>query len=164
MPLPSTEDYISDNSNIVPAKLIASTAKKANPVVTADSPAAPIVLTLPPIDTATIQAQPVVALTMAQFDTKMKFIIKDWIYSDVNHPVGKALNDQYIHTYIAFQEMDPTVIQRLDFESKAATTNIPAIRKNLPEQYIIKIRNTVEYIQYLEATGNDALADDPTTW
>ena len=26
------------------------------------------------------------------------------------------------------------------------------------------VRNTIEYIQYLEATGNEALADDPTQW
>ena len=98
---------------------------------------------------------------MAQFDTEMKFIIRDWVYSNVNHPVGKALYDEYIHSYVAFQAMDPTVIQRLDFESRAPTANTPAIRKKLPEYYVIMIRNTIEYIQYLEATGDEALADDP---
>ena len=60
--------------------------------------------------------------------------------------------------------MNPTSIHRLDFESKAATTNTPAIRKKLPESYVDRIRITIEYIQFLEATGNDALVDDPTQW
>ena len=60
-PSPSAEEYFSETSNIVPAKLIASTAKKANPVVTAASLAAPIVLTLPPVPTSHIQAQAAIA-------------------------------------------------------------------------------------------------------
>ena len=60
--------------------------------------------------------------------------------------------------------MDPTIIQQLDFEAKAATPNTPAIRRKLPQSYVILIRNTIEYIQYLEATGDQALADEPTNW
>ena len=113
-----------------------------------------------PPTTTTVQV-PVTVFTMSSFDNRMTFVIKNWIHINVNHPVGKALYDEYIHSYVAFQAMDPTVIQRLDFESRAPTANTPAIRKKLPEYYVIMIRNTIEYIQYLEATGDEALVDDP---
>ena len=77
--------------------------------------------------------------------------------------MGEALNRKKIYSYEEFQEMDLTSIHLLEFE-KEATQYTPAVIRKLPEHFAIKMRNTIEYIQYLEATGDQTLADDHLNW
>ena len=79
---------------------------------------------------------------MSSFDNRMTFVINNWIHADVNHPVGKALSEEWVYVYELFQELNPASIHRFEFESKAATRTTPAVMEKLHEHYANKIHNT----------------------
>ena len=114
--------------------------------------------------TITTVQVPVTVFTMFSFDNRMTFVIINWIHTDVNHLVEKSLNEAAVYAYEVFQELYPTSVHRFEFESKVATRTTAAVMTKLHEHYANGIRNTIEYVQYLEAIGDQALAGDPTKW